>query len=479
MRLTFRSGPRLGQVVEVTPAGVLIGRDPDCDIVLTEDERVSRRHARLVATPDGRAVIEDLGSSNGTFVNAQRLTGSRELAGNEAIAVGNTVLDASPSPSPPPPAAAPQPPRRARGQATIIRGLERSVRRTSLLAGLASLLALVVVGVVIVAVVAGVGQGGGGPSEPSTQEVVKAVTPATVLILKGVDGKVTGSGSGWVLDADQGLVVTNAHVVNLEDVTGESAVEVGVGSERRAAEVVGVAPCDDLAVLKVSDPSGLEPLALGSQGSLEQGETVVAVGYPGTASSDANLVATQGVVSVVRSRADSAIGPGVVALPNVVQTDAAINPGNSGGPLVNRKRELVGVNTLTNGEAENQGYAIGVDRAREVTGTLRDGKSLGWTGAAFSFLTDPSTQQPTGILLTAAFPDTGAARAGLGSRPMLLQGVDGQRIEPSIAGYCRAVGGKRQGERTRLSLVEATQGPGGEISVSAGAVPQDVEVVLE
>ena len=482
-RLSFTAGPRSGEAIDVAGGSFEIGRDPACDLVL-DDPNVSRRHARLSQGSGRRPELTDLGSANGTFVDGVRLEGSRELRGGEEVRIGASSLRATVPQPDSPAAAAPQPERpapapRRRRQTTIMKALERRMRRTTLLAVAAVLLALAVAGVALSGVLSESGEGDAGTAAaPTTQDIVRAVTPSTVLVTSGLDGSPTGFGSGWVLDAGEGLVVTNAHVVNLQPDAGTSSFEVTADGRSRAAEVVGVAPCEDLALLRVSDTEGLRTLPLGSQAELEQGETVVAAGFPETASSEPNLVATRGVVSVVESRADAATGTGVVALPNVVQTDAAINPGNSGGPLVNERRQLVGVNTLGNTQAENQGYAIGVDRAREVLDTLRRGESIAWIGAAFTPLSDAASGEGDGLLLAAAPSSTAATDAGLGDGLKLLQEVDGQEIEPSVAGYCEAIGDAGSGEQVTLTVQDVSRTSSGDYALE-GAPPEEIEVTLE
>ena len=82
-------------MVEVTGDRFSIGRDPTCNLVLN-DEKVSRRHARVEALPHGRALINDQGSSNGTFVNGARIASGVELEGGEDIRIGGTVFRCSP-----------------------------------------------------------------------------------------------------------------------------------------------------------------------------------------------------------------------------------------------------------------------------------------------------------------------------------------------------------------------------------------------
>src|SRR3954452_9932084 len=94
MFLRFKSGPKAGQSVEVKGEQFVLGREKESDLKL-EDDEASRRHASLKALPDGRAVIEDLGSLNGTYVNGRRLDQPVTLEGGEEIRIGDTVLEAS------------------------------------------------------------------------------------------------------------------------------------------------------------------------------------------------------------------------------------------------------------------------------------------------------------------------------------------------------------------------------------------------
>ena len=230
---------------------------------------------------------------------------------------------------------------------------------------------------------------------------------------RSAGGARAGNGTGWVLDAEEGLIVTNAHVVD----AGET-FQVGTEESLSDAEVVGVAPCDDLAVLRVSETEGLESLKLGSQDSISQGDQVVAIGYPTNASPNDELQATEGIVSVVEQTFDVPNDPFVQLYPNVIQTDAPINPGNSGGPLIDSNGNLVGVNTLIfrgrRGEIEGQGYAIGVDRVAEVVEGLRDGDSQAWLGFAFRPL--PTAQATRAGACAGASGHGGRARNARGRR---------------------------------------------------------------
>jgi S1-C subfamily serine protease len=475
MDLSIEAGPGGGRRITVTEGELTIGRDPSSALVL-DDEEVSRRHAVVRGLADGTVELEDLGSRNGTFVDDARLEGAVTLRGGEKIRIGSTVIvaeappgsaptviapvppeeaptDAEPPSEPPadpeptaeptPPPASSTPPRSESAIQRIM--LQRSIKRLTLIA--IGVGALVVVAVVLL--VAGVFSSSG----PVTNtEAIKAVTPSTVFVLgRDNEGEPNFSGSGWVYDADAGLVVTNAHVAS-----GQATSEVGTDDENlHPAKVVGVAPCDDLAVLK-TDTSGLKTLPLGSQSELSQGDRVFLLGYPGNLSAADELVSTVGTVSVVKTSIDPEVVPDFPAYPNVIQTDAAINEGNSGGPMVDEDEQLVGVNSVSSsGSAENQGYAIGVDRIKEIVPKLAHGHSIGWFGfgIANEVFSDELEEEPYGL---GVFPGevvegTSAAEAGLGTVPVAITNVNGHEIF-TADDYCKAVKGLEGGDTATVQV---------------------------
>ena len=444
MKLSVRSGADAGKTIEIAGT-VVVGRGDDCDLVLA-DEKASRHHARLTPTGDGTATIEDLGSTNGTFVAGSRIAAPALLEAGSEVVIGGTrlaldVTEAAPAVSPSP--------------TTIERiTLRRSARHARLLAVAAAVILVAAVAVVVL-LVTGVFD----DDQPGVPQVIRQLTPSTVQILAVTDDdRVTAYGTGWVLDAGEGLIVTNAHVANAWN---DFDVRLGDEDRRRPAEIVGTAPCEDLAVLRVEDTEGLQTVPLGSQDDLRQGDTVVALGFPTTLTTGQPLVASRGVVSVARTEKVEQAGDS--ALPNVVQTDAAINPGNSGGPLVNLDGELVGVNTLKNvaERVESQFYAIGVDRVKEITDILRQGRSLGWAGTTIAYpqtedeLTSRNLPAVAGVILDRAVEGTGAAEAGLGELPALLVAVNGTPVDNTEVAYCAAVSDLTRGDSATFSLVFA------------------------
>ena len=473
MWLMIRSGEQTGRVVQVTGGRFVIGRDEDCDLKLP-DEKISRKHASLVTHPDGRVVVQDLGSTNGTFVDDQRITQPTEVRGDEQLRVGDTqmVLSAEqPSGTPttigvmPSGAVQPAAPRRTGFTAERLM-LRRSIKRATLIGILAGAAALIAAAI---GLFVWLGSDDETADTPTADEIVDAIRPATVLVDALVQGQSVGGGTGWVLDADEGLIVTNAHVVN----AGET-FEVGVNGgnpdpeadlQRRAASVVGVAPCEDLALLKVDDTTGLDEVRLGSQADLKQGETVVALGFPASASLESNLSATVGAVSVVKETFDLE-SLDVPQYTNVIRTDAAINPGNSGGPLLDLDETLVGVNSagitlLGDRTIQGEAFAIGVDRVKEIIPTLRRGESMGWTGAGLAYpssasdLTGLGLPAQDGVVISHAIAGTAAADAGLGRQPSLLVAVNGTPVEGFLQSYCDAAGDAASGETLTFSVIQS------------------------
>ena len=467
MWLAISTGDQAGNRVEVTGEQFMVGRGDGCDLVL-RDWNVSRRHAFLRELGDGVLELHDLGSANGTFVNGHRVA-EATLHGGEQIQFGDTLMHVegadwengatrhgtTRAADTRAAAVAARPTESAivraiRGNSAIQRMVvEPALRRTRVTATAALAVALVLVGLLLTGVL------GGGDR---TDDAVKAAIPSTVLIVPERDGEASGAnGSGWVLDGGAGLVVTNAHVVN-----AGNSFRVGFGGKLHPATVVGVAPCDDLAVLRVRGATGMRSMPLGSQADLKLGETVVAVGFPQSATPGANLTSTSGVVSVVRQPYRDAAALDVPEYPNVIQTDAAINPGNSGGPLLDLDGRLVGVNSAqrTTNESgrivQGQGFAIGVDRVKQVLPALRAGRSSGWTGATFSYPSAESLAKrglPEGIVIESAIDGSPAARAGLGSESGLLVAVNGRPVANTLAGWCSAVSGIASGAKASLSVI--------------------------
>lgn len=179
-----------------------------------------------------------------------------------------------------------------------------------------------------------------------------------------------GTGSGFLWD-EHGHVVTNVHVVSAGRRDGRipDTVKVKLAGlvEARDAEVVGVEPEKDLAVLRLRDRRNLPPpIPIGTSNDLQVGQSVLAIGNP--FGLDDTL--TKGIVSALGRDVD---GVGGRPIHGCIQTDAAINQGNSGGPLLDSRGRLIGVNTAIfspSGGNVGIGFAIPVDTVRRVVNQI-------------------------------------------------------------------------------------------------------------
>ncbi len=427
----IRTGELAGSTFKVEKR-LVVGSDSTCDIHI-DDPEVSEEHASL-RVHEGALEIRDLGSGSGTFVNAVRISEPTVLGPSDEVRVGSTVLvpvqsgtaiaptaaassaAAAPALMTAPGAGSPAP---ARSAAT---GGGGSKRRRNIALGAGGLLL-----VAIAAIVAISSSGSSGPL--SASEIINAGKPSTLMVvgrgvgaspITGGTNKILDSGSAWVYDGEEGLIVTNAHVV-----LNASTFQAGYEANSLArANLVAVDARDDLAVLKVN-LSGLKTLPLSEPGEVEQGDTVYALGYPGNGTSEENFLkspfqATEGTISTLEDEATVAYDAfdqeegnnenAGLLLKNLYQTTAAINPGNSGGPLVNDQGELVGVN-VARGGGESQNDAISVETVRKVVPELAKGESTAWLGLGLNALATPlagcpQSESETGFCITSESEDS-------------------------------------------------------------------------
>lgn len=163
-------------------------------------------------------------------------------------------------------------------------------------------------------------------------------------------------GSGFIVSED-GLIITNKHVVAQQDATYK--IRFNDGDTVRVEQIYRD-PLNDLAILKVSPKSKLKALPLGESDNLKLGQTTIAIGTP--LGEFTNSV-TKGIISGLGRgiTAGSPFEGFVEKLDNVIQTDTSISPGNSGGPLLNSSGQVIGINTAVSSEGENIGFAIPVN----------------------------------------------------------------------------------------------------------------------
>ncbi|MEI6035478.1 MAG: trypsin-like peptidase domain-containing protein [Verrucomicrobiae bacterium] len=219
-----------------------------------------------------------------------------------------------------------------------------------------------------------------------------------------------GAGSGFVWDR-QGHIVSNYHVIHEADALSVTLTD----GKSYDAQIVGVAPDYDLAVLKIDAPEPqlhpIHPIHPGTSRDLQVGQTVLAIGNP--FGLDTSL--SKGIISALNRSITAMTGQKIDA---VIQTDAAINPGNSGGPLLDSSGRLIGVNTAIlspSGTYAGVGFAMPVDTVMRIVPQLIQKGHVSRAGLDAQLLPDYVTQRAgiTGVAVFAVPPTSAAAAAGI------------------------------------------------------------------
>lgn len=224
----------------------------------------------------------------------------------------------------------------------------------------------------------------------------------------------TSAGSGVIVDAERGFVLTNEHVVR-----GASVIEVTTKDDRRfRAQLVGKDKATDVAVLKIK-ADNLSALPMGDSRTLEVGDFVLAVGNP----FGLGQTVTSGIVSAM-----GRTGLGIEGYEDFIQTDASINPGNSGGALVTLDGRLVGLNTAIlskSGASHGIGFAIPIDMARRIMSQLVENGEVRRGHIGISIRSPASGR--AGAEIVSVEPASPAALAGL-TKGDVIGAVDGRPI---------------------------------------------------
>jgi S1-C subfamily serine protease len=253
--------------------------------------------------------------------------------------------------------------------------------------------------------------------EQGTIELFQRASPSVVYITSlalardifslNVSEIPRGTGSGFLWDRE-GHVITNFHMIQ-----GASAARVSLSDNTTwDAQLVGSAPDQDLAVLRIQAPrESQQPIAVGTSADLQVGQKVFAIGNP----FGLDQTLTTGIISALGREITAATGR---SIRGVIQTDAAINPGNSGGPLLDSAGRLIGMNTAIyspSGASAGVGFAVPVDTInRIVPQLLRHGRVI--RPALGVQIADDSTVRRigvTGVLIVDVTEGSGAAAAGL------------------------------------------------------------------
>jgi Do/DeqQ family serine protease len=257
----------------------------------------------------------------------------------------------------------------------------------------------------------------GGQAVTSLAPLVEAASPAVVNIQVtqmrrdrfGRTGEVGGAGSGVIVDAEGGHILTNHHVVD-----GADKIQVTLHDGRTLdAEIVGSDSGTDIALLKV-EPDNLTDMPIGDSDNVRVGDFVIAIGNP----YGLDNTVTSGIVSALGR---TGINQG--GFENFIQTDASINPGNSGGALVNMDGELIGINSMIfsrSGGNVGIGFAVPTEIASSIMGQILDFGEIrrGLLGVNFDNIDREIAKTldldvEGGALITRVFPESAAEKAGL------------------------------------------------------------------
>ena len=312
---------------------------------------------------------------------------------------------------------------------------------------------------------------------PSLSPLVKSASPAVVNIrvsqtvssrspygdemfrrffglpdIPGGSREVASAGSGVIVDAENGYILTNHHVVD-----GADKIEVFLFNEDSLdAEVVGSDPATDIAVLKV-EANDLVEIPIGDSSAVEVGDFVIAIGNP----FGLGNTVTSGIVSAVgRTGVSPAVGRGDV-VEDFIQTDASINPGNSGGALVNMRGELVGINSAIftrSGGNIGIGFAVPSEIARSIMSQIVDFGEVrrGLLGVTITTIDSESARAlgaevNRGALVSDIQPGSAAEEAGVQVDDIIVR-VDNKKINDSRE-LANAIGLKGSGDTVRIELL--------------------------
>lgn len=260
-------------------------------------------------------------------------------------------------------------------------------------------------------------------------------------------------GSGVIVDPQDGIVITNDHVIR-----NASLITVTLNDGRRLqAKLIGSDSETDIAVLKI-DANNLKSLPIGNSDQAEVGDFVVAIGNPfGLNSFGNSQTATFGIISATK-RSDL----NIEGVENFIQTDAAINPGNSGGALVNANGELIGINTAIispYGGNVGIGFAIPINMAKDVAMQLIKFGSIhrGLMGIFVQHLTPELAQAMgypedfQGALIAQVNQDSPAEKAGLKAGDIITQ-INNTKITQATQ-VKTTIGLLRAGSQAKLTIM--------------------------
>ena len=257
-------------------------------------------------------------------------------------------------------------------------------------------------------------------------------------------------GTGFVVDGQQGLIVTNKHVVDDVDATYRV-----IDADDEIFEVSNIYrdPVNDISILKV-EGINLPSLELGDSDNLKVGQLAIAIG---TALGEFRHTITTGVISGLGRgiSAGSVYAGRVEQLDNVIQTDAAINPGNSGGPLINSAGQVIGVNVAVAQGGQNIGFAIPINVVKE---SLDNFKTTGqfsrpFLGVRYQLISRQSAllnEVPQGAYVREVIAGSPAQKSGIEVGDIITY-IDGGRLDEKET-VAKIINQKKVGDELELKI---------------------------
>ncbi|MDH3615701.1 MAG: DegQ family serine endoprotease [Gammaproteobacteria bacterium] len=259
--------------------------------------------------------------------------------------------------------------------------------------------------------------------------------------------EVASAGSGVIVDAERGYILTNHHVVANADAIQISLID----GEILDAEIVGSDPATDIAVIKV-EADGLTDMPIGNSEGARVGDFVIAIGNP----FGLGHTVTSGIISALSRTGISRDG-----YEDFIQTDASINPGNSGGALVNMKGELIGINSAIisrSGGNVGIGFAVPTEIASSIMGQILDfgeirrgllGVGIQTIDAEMAKALDADVE--SGALITNIVPESAAEEAGLEVGDIIVE-VNDKKVDDASE-LRNMIGLMRTGDEVAIKYV--------------------------
>jgi serine protease DegQ len=284
---------------------------------------------------------------------------------------------------------------------------------------------------------------------------------------QGLRQQVQAAGSGVIVDADNGYILTNNHVVSVG--TDDQVIEVTLKDKRHfKAKLIGRDPETDIAVLKI-DAEHLTAVSFADSDKIRVGDYALAVGNP----FGLGQTVTSGIVSAL-----GRTGLGIEGYEDFIQTDAPINPGNSGGALVDLHGELIGINTAIVGPSGGNvgiGFAVPANIAKKImTDLIKNGEvKRGQIGIQTQDLTPDvasslGLERSDGALITTVANHSPAADAGVQPGDLIVSFDDDQ--VHTIADLRRRLDFAHDGDVVNLGLIREGKPVSVKVRIQAGII---------